>query len=351
MSVLLKDRNFLINMKAEFDNQADFKIVFFGTPDFSVPCLISLAKAGYGIKAVITQPDRAKGRGRIFSPSPVKIKAQELGLEVLQPDKLNKNFIDKLTEIKAHLFVVVAYGEFLPLDLINLPNYKTVNIHPSLLPKYRGPSPIQWSLLNGDGVTGNSLMLIDKQMDHGPILNQSQIKIAPDETTESLREKLSQDGAQLLITSLPGYIQEKIKPREQDHTKATFSKLINKQDGLIDWHDTAQNILNKIRAYNPWPVVEIKIEKTSPPFNSPPKLGGATGGESSLMSHSLKGCFSIKIYKARISDRQFFPGQIEIDKINRQVYIGSGTKALEILELQLPGKKRLASKELVNGLK
>lgn len=308
-------------MKAEF-KPADINIVYFGTPQFSVPSLYYLKKTGYNIVTIVTQPDKPQGRGHKLSPSPVKVYAIEKGIKHLTPDKLDNDFIKQLPDIKADLFIVVAYGNFLPQEIINLPKFGTLNIHPSLLPKYRGPSPIQWALLSGDKQTGNSLMLIDKEMDHGPLIIQSKVGIDAHDNTETLSQKLSLDAGQLLIDTLPSYIIGKIKTKEQDHGLATFSKLITKQDGIIDWQDTAQNILNKIRAYNPWPVVQVE-------WNN--KI--------------------LKIYNAQIGDKKLISGQIDIDKIKNKVYIGTDTQTLEILELQLPGKKRLAVKEFINGLK
>lgn len=235
-------------------NQSKIKVIFFGTPEFAVPALSSLVDAGYDIVAVITKPDEPQGRKQIITPPPIKIVAEEHFLNVLQPVTLkDPEVIDTIGSLSADLGVVVAYGKIISREIIDLFPQGLINIHPSLLPQYRGPSPIQSVLLAGDTMTGVSIMCIDDQVDHGPILAQKEYSIIADDTYTSLEKKLSQIGAELLIETLPGYLDGSLEPRAQDDSQATFSKLIKTEDAEITVNDTAQTALNKIRALNPEP--------------------------------------------------------------------------------------------------
>lgn len=233
-------------------------VVFFGTTSLSAYILEELAKAGYEIKAVITTPDKPVGRKQIITPTPVSEKATELGFEVLKPAKLRGEF----TEIHRHdlvsdLFVIAAYGKIVPQELLDIPARGTLNVHGSLLPKYRGASPIQAAILNGDKVTGPTIMLVDAEMDHGDILTTEEFQIAGDDTFESLEQKMAKTGAKLLIQTIPEYLDVSIKPIPQDHDQATYTKLITKEDGFfeIDSPPSAEDLDRMIRAYFPWPNV------------------------------------------------------------------------------------------------
>jgi len=217
----------------------NYKIVFIGTPRFGAIVLEKLIPI-YKPILVITNPDKPRGRNNTVSPSPVK----ELALKNNIPVQHDFN------NIECDLIITAAYGKIIPENILNIPTYKAINIHPSLLPKYRGPSPIQTAILNGEKETGVSIMVMDKEMDHGPILAQTKHKIAGYPTLE---KELAEKGAELLIDIIPKYIKGEIKPKEQDHTKATFSKIIKKEDGKIDWNKSSQEIEQQVKAFNPWP--------------------------------------------------------------------------------------------------
>jgi len=217
----------------------NYKIVFIGTPKFGAVILEKLIKH-YKPVLVITNPDKPKGRNNIITPSPVK----ELALKHNIPVQHNFN------DINCDLIITAAYGKIIPEKIIDTPKYGSINVHPSLLPKYRGVSPIQTAILNGEKQTGVTIMLMDKEIDHGPILAQLKHKIADYPTLE---KELAKKGADLLIEVIPKYIKGKIKPQEQDHTKATFTKIIKKGDGKIDWNKSPQEIERQVKAFNPWP--------------------------------------------------------------------------------------------------
>lgn len=233
-------------------------LVFFGTTSLSAYILEQLAKAGYHIKAVITTPDKPVGRKQLITPTPVSEKATELGFDVLKPAKLRGEFTETNHHLlTADLFVIAAYGKIVPQELLDIPAHGTLNVHGSLLPKYRGASPIQAAILNGDAVTGPTIMLVDAEMDHGDILTTEEIAIADDETFESLEQKMAEVGANLLIKTIPGFLDGSIKPVAQDHAQATYTKLITKEDGFfeIDSPPSAEELDRMIRAYYPWPNV------------------------------------------------------------------------------------------------
>lgn len=230
------------------------KIVFWGSSEFAVLALEALKRAGFDIGLVITQPDAPQGRHLRLQACPVAKKAQELDLPLFQPERLKNEEIElKIRAQGAEVFVVAAYGRIIPQNLLDLAPKGTINIHPSLLPKYRGPSPIQSAILNGDTETGVSIMLLDKEMDHGPILAQEIVPLAPTTTAPELEKTLSALGAELLIKTLPEYLNGKIVAKEQDHSQATICKMLKKEDGKINWTEPAEVIERKIRALQPWP--------------------------------------------------------------------------------------------------
>lgn len=239
-------------------NKSSIKIVFFGTGDFAVQALEALTKEDYDVAAVITAPDKPTGRKQILTPSPVKVAAQKLGLNVLQPESLKgaefKNILNtKYKILDTNLGVVAAYGKLIPPEIFNLPKHGTLNIHPSLLPKYRGPSPIQTAILNGDTEIGVTIMKVDEELDHGDLVSSCQLLVSSDDTYKILSKKLAELGAELLIKILPDYLASKIKPQPQDHSKATFTRKFITEDGEIKPDDTIEVAYNKIRALNPEP--------------------------------------------------------------------------------------------------
>ena len=221
------------------------KIIFIGTSQFAVPALKSLIENKYNLIYVITRPDKP-------TPSPIKQTALEYNIKILQPEKIS-DIASKILDLKPDLIITAAYGQIIPKDILNTPKFNSLNLHPSLLPKYRGPSPIQTAILNNDKTTGITIMLMDEKMDHGPIISQIEIKINDQFNYQTLEKKLSQEAADLLIKTLPQYFQNKIKPKPQKEEKASYTKILTRQDGKINWQQTAQEIERKIRAFYPWP--------------------------------------------------------------------------------------------------
>jgi len=301
------------------------KIVFMGTPDFGASVLNSLIKKS-NVIAVVTQPDKKVGRDQILTASPIKKLALQQNIEVLQPERIkgNAEFVKRLKDLQADLIVVVAYGLILPKEVIELPKFGVVNVHASLLPKYRGASPIQAAILNGDKKTGVTIMLIDEQLDHGPILSQKDLKISKTETFETLHDKLAVLGANLLIKTLPDYLDGRVKSQEQDHSLATFCKRITKIEGKIDWSKSGQEIERMVRAFYPWP-----------------------GAWTTWNNKNLK----ILAASADTFDRLSMTASAvgEVLEVKGGIAVACGKDALEILELQLEGKKPMVAKEFLNG--
>ena len=231
---------------------AKMKFVFFGTRKLGAVVLERLLKSGYSPTLVVTGPDRPAGRKQELLSSPVKITALKHNLALAQPEAPAELLFRK--ELKeAEFFVLAAYGNILPKELVELPPKGALNVHPSLLPKYRGPSPERFALLNGDEKTGVTVILMDAQVDHGPILAQEEFAIPEDIKHEELHLKLGEIGGELLVKTIPQWLQGKIVPKEQEHTKATFTKKATKEDGRIDWNKEAEYIARQIRAFYPWP--------------------------------------------------------------------------------------------------
>jgi methionyl-tRNA formyltransferase len=230
------------------------RIIFMGTPEFAVPSLGALIHGGYQVVAAYTQPDRRAGRGQQVASSPVKGLALSQGLDVVQIDKLKgAGTVEKLAALAPDLIVVASFGLLLPPEVLNLPKLGCLNVHPSLLPRHRGASPIAAAILQGDEISGVTIMLLDAGMDTGPILNQREVPIADEDTTGSLGIKLAQVGAQLLVETLPLWIEGRIKPQPQGESGASYSKMIKKEDGEIDWRLSAKELWRRVRAFDPWP--------------------------------------------------------------------------------------------------
>jgi methionyl-tRNA formyltransferase len=296
------------------------KIVFFGTPEFSEKFLSALiADRDFSVVAVVCQPDAPVGRKKILTPPATKLLATEHGIPVLQPEKLkDQNVIDQLAALQADLFIVVAYGRIIPESILKLARLGTVNVHPSLLPKYRGPSPIQSAIVSGETETGVSIMLLDEQMDHGPILAQKKIDISGGETPETLREKAVAVATPVLIESLKKFAAGELIPKPQDDSQATICRLLTREDGRIDWSGTGSQIDAQIRGLTPWP-------GTWTTWNA----------------------VQLKIIKAQPSTESLPAGQVAI--LNHRLLIGTSTTALEILELQLEGAKALSAHDFLLG--
>ncbi|MDX1607814.1 MAG: methionyl-tRNA formyltransferase [Candidatus Spechtbacterales bacterium] len=232
--------------------KSEYNIIFFGTSTFAKIILGTLIDSKYKPALVVTAPDRPTGRKQELTPPPVKILAEKNKIPVFQPESL-KAAKNKLGKTEPDLFIVAEYGKILPKEVIELPKHGAINIHASLLPKYRGSSPIQFALLHGDQVTGNTIILMDEEMDHGPMLSQEMVEVEENDTTETLRKKLAYHGARLLMKTLPDWISGEITPFEQDHSKATYTKIITRNDGKIDWTKSADDIKKMWQAYTPWP--------------------------------------------------------------------------------------------------
>jgi methionyl-tRNA formyltransferase len=229
-------------------------VVFMGSPVFALPALQSLMSNQYDIRAVYTQPDKRTGRGRQVIACPVKRFAVSQGIRVMQPESLrDPKEVELLAALKPDIIIVAAYGQILPAAVLELPRYKCINIHPSLLPRYRGPSPVAAPIVNGDPITGVTIMLIERKVDSGPILSQEEMTISDEDTTESLSERLAVMGARKLIETIPGWVEGNIEPGRQDDSCATYTRMEVKEDGLLDWKLPAVVLWRRVRAYQPWP--------------------------------------------------------------------------------------------------
>ena len=300
----------------------DIKIVFMGTPEFAVPSLKKLIEAEYDIVAVVTQPDRPKGRGRRIKPPPIKELALKYGLNVLQPERASdKDFLDRIKRKKPDFIIVVAYGQILPKEFLEIPRFFSINLHPSLLPKYRGAAPIQWAIMNDDPVTGVTVIKMTEKVDAGPILLQKEVPILPDETAGSLHDRLSEIGADLLIDAIKGIIDGKIKEKEQEEDKATFAPKIDRELSKIDWERSAKEISARIRALDPWP------------------------GAISYINDK-----EIKLFSSSCIDKGYkgIPGRVNSIE-DEGVIVETGNGLVLIRELQVPGRKRLKAKEFLRG--
>lgn len=303
-------------------------LVFFGTAEFAVPILEALVKEGWPVSLVVTQPDEPAGRHQEMQAPPIKITAQKMDLKVAQPTKLTNDFIDSTLELKqVGLFIVCAYGRFLPESLLKLPPHGAINIHPSLLPKYRGPSPIQTAILHGDKTTGVSTMLLDAEMDHGPLLGQKKVEIGLEETAPELSLRLAKLGAQMLTEILPDFLAGTITPTPQNHEFVTLCKILQREDGEINWSRSTLEIYNQWRALQPWPGVFSVLD---------------------IQSKRIR----VKLVRLHLTEKNTpankNPGELVAD--GKALGIACGDrKILLIEELQPEGKKSMSGEAFVNG--
>ena len=298
------------------------RLIFMGTPDFALPTLEALIHHGYNMPAVVTQPDRPKGRGRRMAAPPVKLLALEHGIEVLQPERVSDdNFCDLIRSKDPDLIIVVAFGQILKKTLLDIPKWGVINIHASLLPKYRGAAPIQRAILNNESETGLTVMRLDEGMDTGPIFFQEEVPILRDETAGQLHDKLALRAGDLIIKSLDTMIKNPVKERPQDHSKATYADKIEKGTSLIDWKQPADKVSALIRALDPWPGAYTTLEgKNIKLFSSRILNEGRLGGE---------------------------PGRVAGTEGGLCVETGKGV--VEIREIHYPGKKRLSAADFLRG--
>jgi methionyl-tRNA formyltransferase len=295
-------------------------LIFLGTPTFAVPTLKMVLEAGHKVLTVVTQPDRPKGRGQVLSPSPVKEAALAHGLPVFQPERIRQpEVVERLGAMKAEAMVVVGYGQIIPQSIISLPRHGILNVHASLLPKYRGAAPVQWAIVNGETITGVTTMRIDAGLDTGDMLLKAETAIGPEETAIDLGNRLASMGADLLVETLARI--ETLVPEKQNAAQATYAPILKKEDGRIDWKLPAAAIHNRVRGLVPWPGAFTK-------FRGHPLHIWKTWGRSMTCPGP--------------------PGRLIRAGKSLQVICGDGS-ALELLELQLEGKKRISGEAFANG--
>jgi methionyl-tRNA formyltransferase len=293
-----------------------------GTPPFAVPALKALYDNGYNVTTVVTQPDRPRGRGRRVSPPAVKAAALDLGYRVLQPASIKTTeFNDFIVQQKPDLLVVIAYGKILPENVLALPRLGTINVHASLLPKYRGPAPIQWAVINGETETGVCTQMMEKELDTGDILLSAREIIKSDDTSGDLYDRLAEKGATVLIDTLKGLTAKTIQPVSQDHSRATYAPMLSKDDGLINWNKAAESLESFIRGVTPWP--------------------GA---------YTFWGDKRLKIFKSRLVETEISgpPGTV-LKSFPDELLVATASGALAIEEIQGASGKRLHIREFLRG--
>ena len=298
-------------------------LVFCGTPTFAVPTLEKLVDAGFRVKLVVTQPDRASGRGMELAASPVKQAALELGLPIVQPDKIKTNdeFRAQLEGIVPEAIIVVGYGRIIPQWMLDLPRLGNINLHASLLPKYRGAAPIQWAIAHGESITGVTIMRLDAGLDTGDILMQAEETIQPDDTALTLAPRLAHAGAELMPSTLVWFANGTIVPQRQDHSKASLAPILTREHGLIDFSRTATESWHRLRGFQPWPGAFTTFRGKS------------------LHLHSAVPAREVALVKA---------GHFVVENGRLRLGFAHGT-ALEIDELQVEGKKRMSARDFING--
>ena len=304
---------------------AALRIIFMGTAELSCASLQALIDSpDFQVLAVVTQPDRPKGRELKLLPSPVKALALRANLPVLQPERArSEDFVEALRAFAPDLIAVAAYGQILPKSILDLPRFGCLNVHTSLLPKYRGAAPIQWAILNGDAETGVTIMKMDVALDTGDILTQDRTPITPEDTAQTLHDRLARMGADALVRTIREHVAGRIVPRPQAHEAATYTSKIRKEDGHVDWSRPAQLIWNRVRGLVPWPGAFTHLE---------------TSSQRALL----------KIWQAEVTPQSGPPGEVlQADKSG--IVVGCGQDALRILELQREGGRRLPAREFLAG--
>jgi methionyl-tRNA formyltransferase len=296
-------------------------LIFCGTPRFAVPTLEKLITSGFAVSLVVTQPDRPRGRGLALAPSPVKARAVELGLSITQPDKIKNNpeFQSLLSSLSPEAIIVVGYGRMIPQWMLDLPQLGNINLHASLLPKYRGAAPIQWAIARGESVTGVTTMHIDSGLDTGDILLQKEVTIAPEDNAETLSPRLAALGAALMVETLHGLQTGDVHPSPQHNATATLAPILTREDGRIDFHRSAYEICNRLRGFQPWP-----------------------GAFTTFRGRNLQIC------AAKPMQNAIAPGELAVH--GNCLLAGSGeSTAVELLELQPEGKKRMPVRDFIHG--
>jgi methionyl-tRNA formyltransferase len=304
----------------------DLRVVFMGTAELACASLEALCRAPGGkVVAVVTQPDKPKGRDLKLLPTPVKVVAMEHGLPVHQPVKARApEFVDQLRQLAPDLIVVVAYGQILPQAILDIPKFGCLNVHTSLLPKYRGAAPIQWAIFNGDDETGVTIMRMDAGLDTGDMIAETRTSIADTDNAQTLHDRLAKLGAELLVRTIPEYVAGRITARPQPPEGASYARKIAKDDGRIDWSKPAREIWNLVRAFTPWPGAFTYL-----PGEGATKI--------------------LKIWDAAVEEHAFkTPGEVlEAGKFG--ILVACGEHALRVLELQLESGKRLTAQQFFSG--
>lgn len=304
------------------------RIVFFGTPDFAVPALKALIDHGMAPVGVVTQPPEPVGRKQILTPSPVAVLARNASIQVSEPRKLKgEEFLTWFKALKPDVAVLAAYGKILPAAVLEVPRLGFINIHPSLLPRHRGASPIAGAILSGDKTTGVTIIKLDEQVDHGPIIMQENIPIPEKASTQDLTPLLAQLGANLLLKALPNYLDNPKELTEQKHVDATFTKILARDDGSIDWNKSAVDIDRQVRAFTPWP-----------------------SSFTCWKSHRLKILETQLVARELLSSLQFVaaaPGSVFVQ--HKTIFVNTGSQPIQINRLQMAGSKPQTAKEFLNG--
>jgi methionyl-tRNA formyltransferase len=309
------------------------KLVFCGTPAFAVPTLEALLAAGHEICLVVSQPDRPVGRAQQLTAPPVKQAALTASIPVTQPERIRTNaeFQAQLEALAPDAIIVVAYGRIIPPWMLALPRFGCINLHGSLLPKYRGAAPIQWAVAMGDALTGNTTMLLEEGLDTGPIFLQRTLEISPDETAVDLFERLARDGAPLVVETLAGLANGTIRPQPQNHNGATYAPLLDREDGRMDFVSfTAHELCNRWRGFQPWPGAFTTLDGKK------------------LIVHQLRVAVPPSLNGLNSVGGTVEPGQVRIE--GERVFAACAVSTwLELMELQLEGKKRLSAAEFLRG--
>lgn len=298
------------------------RIIFMGTPDFSVGTLEALVEAGHEVCLVVTQPDKPKGRGKEMQYTPVKEAALKHGIEVYQPRRIREaECVEKLRQYNADIMVVIAFGQIIPKEILEMVPYGCVNVHASLLPKYRGAAPIQWSIIDGEAVTGVTTMQMDEGLDTGDMLLKTEVPITAEETGESLHDKLAKAGAALCVETLAKLQEGSIVPEKQGESPTAYAKMLDKKLGNIDWTKSAVEIERLVRGLNSWPSAYTYWNKKV-----------------------------VKIWKASVTDENSNEQVGTVVKVEKDgFYVQTGNGLLKVLELQIPGKKRMDAGAFLRG--
>lgn len=297
------------------------RIVFMGTPEFAVPCLKALIESGEEVVSVVTQPDKPKGRGKMLTLPPVKGLSLKYNIPVLQPEKIkDETFINALRDLLPDIIAVVAYGKILPKTILNIPPKGCINVHASLLPKYRGAAPINWAIINGEKETGITTMLMDEGMDTGDMLLSERVEISDDDTADSLHDRLKYVGAALLIKTIKGLESGDLRPIKQDDSQATYAPMLKKEDGRIDWTMNGEEIRNLIRGLNPWPGAYTRWEGKQ-----------------------------IKLFKGTVAAGHGAEPGVITGVSQDGICVATGKGDLLITELQPENKNRMSAAEFIRG--